>query len=69
MATIAASCIMSTQIKPKHSELTVAAHVHCMKLPLVVQDQHISASIHQLGHAASLHNVFLLPNEMGGRRR
>lgn len=50
-------------------ELTVAAHVHCMKPPLVVQDQYISASTHKLGHSPGLDNVLLLPDEMGGRGR
>ncbi len=58
---------MSTQTTRR--ELTVATHVHCMKLPLVVQDQNISASIHQLGHTPSLDNVLLLPDEVGGRGR
>lgn len=49
--------------------LTIAVLVHCMKLPLVVQDQYISASIHRLSHAPGLDNVLLLPDEVGGRVR
>lgn len=48
--------------------LTVAVHVHCIKLPLVMHDQHISASVHQLCHTASFDNVLLLSNEVGGRQ-
>lgn len=64
-----ALCIMSIQTTPTHTELTVAAHVHCMKLPLVVENQYISASIHQLSHTPSLDNVLLLPDEVGVRGR
>lgn len=50
------------------SKLTIAAQVHCMKPTLVVEDHHIPATIHLQRQASSLHDVFLLPNEVRAGR-
>lgn len=54
---------------PTHKRLTVAALIHSIKLPLVEQNQYISASIQHLSHTPRLDNVLLLSDEVGGRRR